>query len=135
MRASLIVLAVVVSSLALQAQAKPPQPESIPAPPDVASPPADAVKTASGLASKVLQPGTGTAKPTAEDFVTVNYTGWTTDGKMFDSSIPRKVPNTFPLGKVIKGWSEGVQLMTVGEKRRLWIPQTLAYAGQAGRPQ
>jgi peptidylprolyl isomerase len=116
-------------------QAKPPVFEPIPAPPDVAKPPADATKTASGLASKVLQPGTGTTTPKPDDFVTVHYTGWTTDGKMFDSSYARNAASTFPVGKVIKGWGEGVQLMVVGEKRRLWIPQELAYAGQSGRPQ
>ena len=116
-------------------QPRAPQGEPIPAPPDVAKPPADAVKTASGLASKVLQPGTGQARPGAEDFVTVQYTGWTTDGKMFDSSYSRNAASTFPVGKVIKGWGEGVQLMVAGEKRRFWIPQELAYAGQAGRPQ
>jgi peptidylprolyl isomerase len=116
-------------------QARAPQPEPIPAPPDVAKPPADATKTTSGLAFKVLQPGTGTAKPSADDFVTVHYTGWTTDGKMFDSSLARNAASTFPVNRVIKGWGEGVQLMAVGEKRRLWIPQELAYAGQSGRPQ
>jgi peptidylprolyl isomerase len=112
----------------------PPKPEPIPAPADVAAPPADAGKTASGLASKVLTPGTGDQKATSTDFVTVHYTGWTTDGKMFDSSYARGVPNTFPVNRVIKGWGEGVQLMAVGEKRRLWIPQELAYNGQEGRP-
>lgn len=107
----------------------------LPAPPDVARPPADAVKTASGLASKVLQPGHGDTHPGATDMVTVHYTGWTTDGKMFDSSYARGMPNTFPVNGVIKGWGEGVQLMAPGEKRRLWIPQELAYNGQAGRPQ
>ena len=115
--------------------ARPPQFEPIPAPPDVAKAPADAQKTASGLAFKVLQPGSGSAKPAASDFVSVHYTGWTTDGKMFDSSYARKAASTFPVSRVIKGWGEGVQLMVVGEKRRLWIPQELAYAGQAGRPQ
>ena len=75
----------------------PPAPTPIPPPSDVAAPPKDAVTTPSGLASKVLTPGTGTAKPGATDMVTVHYTGWTTDGKMFDSSIVRKEPNTFPL--------------------------------------
>jgi peptidylprolyl isomerase len=117
-------------------QARPPAFQPIPAPPDVARPPADASKTASGLAYKVLQEGTGTAKPTSEDFVTVHYTGWSaSDGKMFDSSYARSAPSTFPVNRVIKGWGEGVQLMTTGEKRRLWIPAELAYAGQAGRPQ
>ena len=113
---------------------QPPAFTPLPAPADVAKPPADAVTTASGLASKVLQPGTGTAKPAATDLVPVHYTGWTTDGKMFDSSHARNAPSTFPLDRVIKGWGEGVQLMAVGEKRRFWIPQALAYNGQPGRP-
>lgn len=109
--------------------------EPIPAPPDVAAPPADATKTASGLAFKVLQQGTGDKPPTAQDMVTVHYTGWTSDGKMFDSSYARGVPNTFKAGALIKGFTEGVQLMIVGEKRRLWIPEDLAYKGQPKRPQ
>src|SRR6478735_9547544 len=105
-------------------------PRTIPAPPDVAAIPADAVKTASGLASKVIKPGTGKEHPGRTDMVTVHYTGWTTDGKMFDSSKtgPGK-PVTFPLDKVIAGWTEGVQLMVAGETRRLWIPEALAYRG------
>lgn len=113
---------------------QPPAFTPIPAPDNVAKPPADAVKTASGLASVVLQPGTGKARPAANDMVTVNYTGWTTDGKMFDSSFSRSAPSTFPLDRVIKGWGEGVQLMVVGEKRRFWIPQEIAYNGMKGRP-
>jgi hypothetical protein len=109
-------------------------PEGIPAPPDVASAPADAVKTASGLASKVLTPGQGTERPGANDEVTVNYTGWTTDGKMFDSSLTRKRPATFRLSQVIPGWTEGVQLMVPGEKRRFWIPGKLAYGETPRRP-
>ncbi|MGD0678143.1 MAG: FKBP-type peptidyl-prolyl cis-trans isomerase [Polyangiaceae bacterium] len=100
---------------------------SIPAPPDVAGAPADAVKTASGLASKVLTPGTGSAHPLPTDKVKVHYTGWTSGGTMFDSSVVRGEPITFPLNGVIAGWTEGVGLMVVGEKRRLWIPAALAY--------
>lgn len=103
------------------------KPEPIPAPPDVAAPPADAEKTASGLASKVLQKGTGTAHPSEWDKVEVHYTGWQTDGKMFDSSVTRGKPATFGVSRVIPGWTEGLQLMVVGEKRRLWIPGKLAY--------
>jgi peptidylprolyl isomerase len=103
-------------------------------PDDVAAPPADAEKTASGLASKVLAPGKGTTHPTKADLVTVHYTGWTTDGKMFDSSLAGGKPVTFPLDRVIAGWTEGVQLMVAGEKRRFWIPEELAYKGKAGRP-
>ena len=104
-----------------------------PAPADVAAPPADAIKTPSGLASKVLAAGTGTVHPNPWDTVKVNYTGWTTDGKMFDSSVTRGQPATMPLDGVVKGWTEGIPLMVVGEKRRLWIPYDLAY-GEAGRP-
>jgi len=106
----------------------------IPAPADVAAPPADAEKTASGLASKVLTKGTGTEHPAAIDVVKVHYTGWTTDGKMFDSSVARGEPTEFPLNRVIPGWTEGVQLMVQGEKRRFWIPVNLAYAGRPGAP-
>jgi peptidylprolyl isomerase len=106
----------------------------IPAPADVAAPPADAQVTASGLASKVLKAGSGSIHPTAASTVTVHYTGWTTDGKMFDSSVARNEPATFPLGNVIAGWKEGVQLMTVGEKRRFWIPGSLAYDAGGGPP-
>ncbi len=105
----------------------------IPAPADVAKPPADAVKTASGLASKVLQPGTGTEKPAANSLVTVQYVGWTTDGKMFDATAPNR-PVRFPLNRLIKGWGEGLQQMVKGEKRRLWIPSELAYNNTPGRP-
>lgn len=105
-----------------------------PAPPDVAAPPADAAKTESGLASKVVTPGTGDEKPLPTDVVTVHYTGWTTDGQMFDSSRTRGTPSMFPLNRVIVGWRECVQLMVIGETRRCWIPQELAYKGQAGRP-
>jgi FKBP-type peptidyl-prolyl cis-trans isomerase len=106
----------------MQATAKP-----IPAPADVKAPPKDAQKTASGLASKILAAGKGKDHPTGTSQVTVHYTGWTTDGKMFDSSVQRNQPATFPLNGVIKGWTEGVQLMVAGEKRRFWIPGSLAY--------
>ena len=104
-------------------------------PPDLTSPPADAAKAASGLISRVLTPGTGAQKPVPADIVTVHYTGWVaSDGRMFDSSIARGTPSTFPLSKALAGWRECVQLMTVGEKRRCWVPETLAYKGQAGKP-
>ena len=110
-------------------------PSVIPPPPDVAAPPKDATKTKSGLATKVLQPGTAKDHPRADEIVTVHYTGWTTDGKMFDSSLKTGQPLTFPLNGVIKGWTEGVQLMVEGERTRFWIPDTLAYKGQPDRPQ
>jgi peptidylprolyl isomerase len=107
----------------------------IPSPEDVSAPPEDAERTDSGLASKVLEEGSGTEHPGPEDSVTVHYTGWTTDGRMFDSSVVRGKPVSFSLDGVIKGWTEGLQLMVEGEKRRLWIPEELAYKGKPGRPQ
>jgi peptidylprolyl isomerase len=106
----------------------------IPAPADVAAPPADATTTSSGLASKVLKPGTGTRHPGPTSRVRVHYSGWTTNGKMFDSSVERNEPITFGLNQVIPGWTEGVQAMVEGETRRLWIPEKLAYAGAHGAP-
>ncbi|MGK0187787.1 MAG: FKBP-type peptidyl-prolyl cis-trans isomerase [Verrucomicrobiales bacterium] len=107
----------------------PPAPD---VPEDVAAVPADAEKTKSGLASKVLKKGTGTAHPSASDSVTVHYSGWKTDGELFDSSVARGEPASFPLNGVIKGWTEGVQLMVEGEKRRFWIPADLAYGENPG---
>ena len=98
-----------------------------PAPPDVAAPPADALKTPSGLASKVIRVGLGSIRPTRRSTVRVHYTGWTTDGKMFDTSYKYGQPVEFGLGDVIPGWTEGLQLMVVGELRRFWIPGALAY--------
>jgi peptidylprolyl isomerase len=103
-------------------------------PSDVKAPPKDAVVEADGLATKVLAKGTGTAHPTAKNGVSVQYAGWTTDGKMFDSSYTRGEPATFAVTGVIPGWSEALQLMVEGEKRRVWIPEQLAYKGQPGRP-
>jgi FKBP-type peptidyl-prolyl cis-trans isomerase len=129
---ALLALAIALT-IPLSAQ-QPPAPKGIPAPDDVAKPPSDAITTPSGLAMKVLQPGKGKAKPGPTDLVTVHYTGWTTDGKMFDSSVINGKPATFPLNRLIKGWGEGVPQMVVGEKRRFWIPQALAYNGQKDRP-
>jgi peptidylprolyl isomerase len=109
-------------------------PEPPPAPKDVAAPPKSAKKTDSGLAYKVLKKGTGTTHPQASARVEVHYTGWTTDGKMFDSSVVRGAPATFGVGQVIPGWTEALQLMVEGETTRVWIPEELAYKGQPGRP-
>lgn len=108
--------------------------EDIPAPPDVAAVPEDAEKAPSGLAWKVLQKGTGTEHPAKSDIITVHYTGWETNGRMFDSSSKRGVPLTFPLDQLISGWVEGIPMMVIGEKRRFWIPQDLAYKGRPNAP-
>src|SRR5215831_15379511 len=107
-----------------------------PTPPDVAEAPPDAKRTSSGLAYKILTRGTGKRHPTSDDTVVVHYTGWTTGGALFDSSVVRGQPATFPLGGVIKGWTEGLQLMVVGDKARFWIPARLAYGDhpQPGQP-
>ena len=91
-----------------------------------------AQKTATGLIYKELTPGTG-ASPVASDTVKVHYRGTLVDGTEFDSSYKRNEPATFPLGNVIKGWTEGVQLMKVGGKAILICPSDIAY-GDQGRP-
>jgi len=102
-------------------------PDPIAAPEDVDAAPADAKKTPSGLAYKFLKRGKGKQHPGADSTVEVHYSGWTPDGKLFDSSVRRGQPTRFPLNAVIKGWTEGVQLMVVGDKARFWIPGALAY--------
>ncbi|MBO6079381.1 MAG: FKBP-type peptidyl-prolyl cis-trans isomerase [Bacteroidales bacterium] len=83
-------------------------------------------ETASGLQYMVLQEGKG-EHPTATSKVTVHYTGKLLDGTVFDSSVDRGEPITFGLNQVIRGWTEGLQLMTPGSKYRLFIPYNLAY--------
>lgn len=87
--------------------------------------------TTSGLQFEILQPGQGTEHPRATDKVQVHYHGTLIDGRVFDSSVDRDKPATFKLNQVIKGWTEGVQLMVVGEKRRLFVPAELAYGDGA----
>jgi FKBP-type peptidyl-prolyl cis-trans isomerase len=92
---------------------------------------AEGVKvTASGLQYKVISSGTGKA-PVATDNVTVHYTGKLLDGTVFDSSVQRGQPATFGLGQVIRGWTEGLQLMHEGDKFIFYIPQELGY-GERG---
>ncbi len=105
------------------------------APADVADPPTDAEWSSSGLASKLLKKGEGTGRPGPNSVVVAHYTAWTRDGKGFDSSVARGQPATFPLERLFPGLKEGLQLMTVGEERRFWIPGALAFEGQRGRPQ
>lgn len=80
----------------------------------------------------MIAKGTGTKHPSATDRVEVHYSGWQTDGYNFDSSLNRGVPAKFLLNRVIGGWTEGVQLMVEGEKRRFWIPGNLAYGDLVG---
>jgi peptidylprolyl isomerase len=87
--------------------------------------------TASGLQYLVLEEGTGTEHPTAKSKVKVHYHGTTIDGNVFDSSVERGEPIEFGLGQVIKGWTEGVQLMVVGQKMRFFIPSNLAYGNRS----
>jgi FKBP-type peptidyl-prolyl cis-trans isomerase len=94
--------------------------------------PAKVVTTQSGLQYEVIEAGAGES-PKATDMVSVHYTGWLTDGKMFDSSHARGQPTEFPLNRVIPGWTEGVQLMKPGAKFLFTIPGKLAY-GERGSP-
>jgi peptidylprolyl isomerase len=106
-------------------------------PPDVAKPPADVKKTPKGVFYRVLASGSGKdpRHPNANDTVKVNYTGWTTDGRMFDSSILGGQPAQFNLHNVVAGWTDGIPVMMIGDRVRFWIPEELAYKGQAGKPQ
>lgn len=109
-----------------------PDGDPLEAPPDVEAPPGCAQPGTAGMYSTVLRPGTGTRHPGTFSVVRVHYTGWTTDGRMFDSSVARGAPSEFGLNNVIIGWRYGLKLMVEGEKRRLWIPEELAYKGQSG---
>ena len=107
---------------------------SIPAPSDVSAAPSTATQTPSGLAYTILEPGNGAEHPSSNANVTVHYTGWMTNGQMFDSSVVRGEPTSFPLDRVIPGWTEGLQLMKVGDKARFWIPGALAYGDEPSNP-
>jgi len=109
-------------------------PAPIPVPEDVGGPPPDAKRTASGLSYKILRHGTGKQHPTARSTVEVHYSGWTTEGDLFDSSVRRGAPARFGLDAVIKGWTEGLQLLVVGDKARFWIPGRLAYGDKPSQP-
>jgi peptidylprolyl isomerase len=88
-------------------------------------------ETASGLQIQVLTAGDGSTNPTANSKVKVHYHGTLLDGTVFDSSVERNQPISFGLKQVIKGWTEGLQLMVVGEKARLFIPAKLGYGNSA----
>lgn len=88
----------------------------------------------SGLQYEILKSGEG-AKPSLEDQVTTHYHGTLIDGTVFDSSVERGQPATFPVGGVIKGWTEALQLMAVGSKWKLFVPYSLAYGERGAGPQ
>ena len=91
----------------------------------------DVVTTESGLQYKVMTKGTGEIHPSATDRVKVHYHGTLIDGTVFDSSVARGKPIEFGLNQVIKGWTEGLQLMVEGEKTRLFIPSELGYGNRS----
>ncbi len=97
------------------------------APRNVAAPPKSAKRSKSGLAWKVLKKGRGKGRPGKFDTATMNYTGWTSAGRLFDSTERQGQPMVIPLNRLIYGFAEGVRMMTTGEKRRLWVPGDLAY--------
>lgn len=111
--------------------------DPVPTPRDVGAPPPDVIVTGSGLAYKVLKRGKRDDHPSADSLIEIDYSGWTRDGKLFDSSVLRGERARFPLKGLIAGWQEGLLLMSPGDSFRFWIPGRLAYDGmnQPGRPQ
>jgi len=117
------------------------QPTKVATPPSTGGAPITAstnsdsqITTASGLKYTILKHGTGTVSPKATDTVKVHYHGTLLDGTVFDSSVQRGEPISFPLNQVIPGWTEGVQLMKVGDKFKFVIPPQLAYGPNSPSP-
>lgn len=100
-------------------------------PPDLSPVPKDAKRTRSGLAYRILQHGRGAAHPKPESTVEVQYTGWRTDGHLYNSTTDRTRPALLPLASTQPGWRESVRLMVVGDKGRFWIPNRLLSTGPA----
>jgi peptidylprolyl isomerase len=107
-------------------------PDPPPTPPDVAAPPASAIRTPSGLAYRVLQRGVGTRKPGADSAVEVHYSYWSSDGRLIDSTVPNVTPHrtAFKDRDLAPGVVEALREMVVGERRRLWVPESLGFPGQ-----
>ncbi|BDU77018.1 FKBP-type peptidyl-prolyl cis-trans isomerase [Mesoterricola sediminis] len=109
--------------------------DRFPIPPaPVLAPPPEAERTDKGLAMVVLKPGQGGARPAPSDMVTLEYAAWSEDGRLIDSTSRRERPLSTTLDQLMKGMGQALRLMTPGEKRRIWIPQPLAFEGAAGRP-
>ena len=100
--------------------------------PDQLTPPADALRTSSGLAYKILKKGAGGERPSRSSTVVIDYSGWDSQGRLFDSSVTRGERASLPLQHLIPGWQEGVPLMARGDSFRFWIPGHLAYDTQPG---
>jgi FKBP-type peptidyl-prolyl cis-trans isomerase len=109
--------------------------EPPPPPPDVAKPPEGTKRTAKGVYYRLLKGSGKDQHPTPDDAVKVNYAGWTTDGRMFDSSYIKGDPIQFNLNGTIPGWIDGIPLMALGDRMRFWIPEDMAYKGVAGKPE
>jgi len=132
-KAFVILVVVLGGAGAVSAQAAPSS--DLAAPDDVAAVPEDATRTESGLAWRLLgEPRDRIERPGILDMVEVRYTGWTTDGALFDSTEIEKTSRKFRVDGVIPGFEEAVQLLSVGERARFWVPENLAYSGIEGKP-
>lgn len=103
-------------------------------PSDLRTPPRTAYRTPSGVVIQMLKPGSGTGHPSMDSRVKLNYTGWTVDGKVFESTMISEHPATFLLGTALPGWREALPHMRPGEKARIWIPADLAYGDHPANP-
>ena len=118
-----------------QAPPRAPITGAIAPPDDVAAVPKDAERSNTGLAWKIIRAGDGKKHPSTYSNVTVDYTGWTREGRMFTTTLAKSKPETFSIADTMKGWREGIPMMVTGEIRRFWIPGDLAYNGVANMPQ
>ena len=139
---AILVAGLLIASVPSRAQDRPQTPlrpsdrANFPAPEDVAAPPENATRTASGLAWKPLgEPAARPARPGPLDLVDVRYTGWTTDGSLFDTTEDQKKPRKFRVDGAIPGFGEAVKLLSVGESGRFWVPEELAYPNSRDKPQ
>jgi FKBP-type peptidyl-prolyl cis-trans isomerase len=98
-----------------------------PTPSDLRPPAQGVLKLRSGVWMQILKPGTGSSHPSVTSWLTLDYTGWTSDGKLFESTVLVKHPRLMLLGTALPGWQEALAGMVAGEKVRLWVPAALAY--------